>query len=210
MHLVPVDQDVEAVLQLGIWFHEGLPKYETPGEEHFRISQTTGFGGGFPGHSNNPQISGSWPDVVLPPNSVATYRGTYVLDKAVRLYSMRGHFHLRNKYAVLEAIYPDGRREVLNKINWQHTWHVSFIYGDDSMPLLPKGTTIIVTAVMDNTAANPSNPDPDQWVMWGPRTVDEMTHFRVGVTWHDDEEFEQLVAERNRRLAAKGPVAANR
>ena len=207
MHLVPDDHDVDAVLELGLWFHDSKPEFETPGEVHFRISQTTGFGG-FPGHSTDPQISGSWPDLVLPPNRIVTYRSTYVLDKPARLYSLRGHFHLRAKYAVLEVVYPDGRHELLNKVDWAHQWHVSFLYADDVMPLLPKGTTVIATAVFDNTAANPGNPDPDQWVTWGPRTVDEMSHFRYGVTFFDDEEdFQRLVDERERARAEEGPVA---
>ena len=207
MHLVPIDHDVEAILELGVWFHDSEPEFETPGEVHFRISQTTGFGG-FPGHSTDPQISGSWPGLVLPPNRLVTYRSTYVLDRPARIYSLRGHFHLRAKYAVLEVIYPDGRYELINKVDWAHRWHVSFLYDDDAMPLLPKGTTVLVTAVFDNTAANPGNPDPDQWVTWGPRTVDEMSHFRYGVTWFDNEEdFDRLVAERERALAEKGPIA---
>jgi hypothetical protein len=207
MHLVPIDRDVEAVLELGVWFYDSEPEFETPGEVHFRISQTTGFGG-FPGHSTDPQISGSWPGLVLPPNRMVTYRSTYVLDKPARIYSLRGHFHLRAKYAVLEVVYPDGRYELINKLDWAHQWHVSFLYDDDAMPLLPKGTTVLVTAVFDNTAANPGNPDPDQWVTWGPRTVDEMSHFRYGVTWFDNQEdFDRLVAERERALAEKGPIA---
>ncbi len=210
MHLVPTTEDVEAVLELGVWFHEKQPEFETPGEVHFRISQTTGFGG-FPGHSTDPQISGSWPDLVLPPNRMVTYRSTYVLDRPARIYSLRGHFHLRAKYAVLEVVYPDGRYELINKLDWAHRWHVSFLYEDDAMPLLPKGTTVIATAVFDNTAANPGNPDPDQWVTWGSRTVDEMSHFRYGVTWFDDEaDFERLVQERERLRAAKPVAAADR
>ena len=209
MHLVPTDHDVEAVLELGVWFHDEKPEFETPGEVHFRISQTTGFGG-FPGHSTDPQISGSWPDLLLPPNRIVTYRSTYVLDKPARIYSLRGHFHLRAKSAMLEVVYPDGRYELVNKLDWAHQWHVSFLYEDDVMPLLPKGTTVIATAVFDNTAANPGNPDPDQWVTWGSRTVDEMSHFRYGVTFFDDEaDFQRLVDERERALAEKGPVAGS-
>ena len=138
MHLVPIDHDVEAVLELGLWFYDSEPEFETPGEVHFRISQTTGFGG-FPGHSTDPQISGSWPGLVLPPNRLVTYRSTYVLDRPARIHSLRGHFHLRAKYAVLEVVYPDGRYELINKVDWAHQWHVSFLYDDDVMPLLPKG-----------------------------------------------------------------------
>ena len=46
---------------------------------------------------------------------------------------------------MMEAIYPDGRREVINKIDWNHLWHTTHIYGDDVQPLLPKGTVVIAT-----------------------------------------------------------------
>jgi glutamate/tyrosine decarboxylase-like PLP-dependent enzyme len=53
----------------------------------------------------------------------------------------------------------------------------------------------------DNTAANPNNPDPDQWVFGGSRTADEMTHAWIAVTHLDDEGYEKLLAERKDKLA---------
>ena len=100
---------------------------------------------------------------------------------------------------MMEAIYPDGRREVINKIDWNHLWHTTHIYEDDVQPLLPKGTVIIATSLLDNTADNPSNPDPDQWVVYGRRSVSEMAHIRFGITWIPDEDFERMVAEREQR-----------
>jgi hypothetical protein len=133
------------------------------------------------------------------------YQGTYVLDKPARIHDLRGHLHLRGLYQVVQAIYPDGRRELINKLNWHHAWHTTFIYEDDVRPLLPKGTVLIFTSVFDNTAANPTNPDPSQWVVAGSRAVDEMSHVWVGITYFDNEaDFQQLVQERARRLAARG------
>lgn len=72
------------------------------------------------------------------------------------------------------------------------------------MPLLPKGTVLIITNVFDNTADNPFNPDPNQWVVRGDRTVDEMSHARIGITYFDNEEdFERLVRERELLLAER-------
>jgi hypothetical protein len=48
----------------------------------------------------------------------------------------------------------------------------TYVYADDVAPLLPKGTILKVTA-WHNTSAKKSNPDPNQWVGWGDRTVDE-------------------------------------
>ena len=141
-------------------------------------------------------------DLLLPPNTWSTYRGVYVMDRPARLELARAHMHLRGRYQILEAVYPDGRWEVINKFNFDHNWQTAFLYEDDVMPLFPKGTVLIVTGVFDNTAGNPHNPDPDQWVVRGDRTSDTMCHFRMGLTYFDDqEEFERVVREREELLA---------
>ena len=61
--------------------------------------------------------------------------------------------------------------------------------------MLPKGTIIHVKAWHDNTAANKNNPDPNQWVGWGDRTIDEMAHAWVNVTYISDEEYQQWKAK---------------
>ena len=61
--------------------------------------------------------------------------------------------------------------------------------------ILPKGTILRITAWHDNTAANPFNPDPDQWVGYGDRTVDEMAHAWMNVTYISDEDYAKWVAE---------------
>ena len=97
----------------------------------------------------------------------------------------------------VEAVYPDGRKEVLSSVNnFQWKWHVNYVYADHAAPLLPKGTTLVFTAWHDNTSANPNNPDPRQWVGWGDRTVDEMAHAWVDVTYLEQADFEKLVAAR--------------
>ena len=71
----------------------------------------------------------------------------------------------------------------------------NYIYADDAAPAFPKGTVIHVTAFYDNTKANKNNPDPDQWVGYGDRTVDEMAHAWMNVVYLSDAEYQQWVAE---------------
>ena len=105
----------------------------------------------------------------------------------------------------MEAIYPNGNREVLAFVdNFQWNWQINYVFAEDVAPLVPKGTTIVTTAWHDNTSSNPNNPDPNQWVGWGQRTVDEMSHNWVDVTYLGQEEYERMVAERN----AKATIAA--
>jgi hypothetical protein len=136
----------------------------------------------------------------IPPGEVAMTQNFYVMPAPARIENFQPHMHMRGKAMSMEAVYPDGRREVLSVVsNFQWRWHVNYIYADDAAPLLPKGTTLVFTAWHDNTADNPNNPDPRQWVGWGDRTVDEMAHAWVDVTYLDQEEFDRLVAARRAR-----------
>ena len=53
-----------------------------------------------------------------------------------------------------------------------------------------------MSAWYDNTKANKNNPDPDQWVGYGDRTVDEMAHAWMNVVYLNDDEYKALLAER--------------
>ena len=76
------------------------------------------------------------------------------------------------------------------------TGTTSYVYADDVAPLLPKGTILKVTAWTDNTSAKASNPDPNQWVGWGDRTVDEMAHAWVNITYMKEDDFKVEVDKR--------------
>jgi hypothetical protein len=135
----------------------------------------------------------------IPPNEVAVTQQYHVLRWPSRLENFQPHMHMRGKVMQMEAIYPDGTQEVLSRVaDFQWNWHVNYIYEDDAAPLLPAGTTLVITAWHDNTADNPNNPDPTQWIGWGDRTVDEMAHAWVDVTYLSQEEFDAAIALRER------------
>jgi hypothetical protein len=83
------------------------------------------------------------------------------------------HTHLRGKSWEYRLIYPDGCSQVVLTVphydfNWQ-TWY-TFV-----KPLAaPKGSRLESTAHYDNSANNPSNPNPKVEVRWGEQTWDEM------------------------------------
>jgi hypothetical protein len=138
----------------------------------------------------------------IPPGEVAMSQNYYVLQAPARLENFQPHMHMRGRSMSMEAVFPDGHNEVLSAVNrFQWNWHVNYVYADHVAPLLPKGTTLVFTAWHDNTAKNPNNPDPRQWVGWGDRTVDEMAHAWVDVTYLDQSEFDRLVAERKTRTS---------
>jgi hypothetical protein len=81
--------------------------------------------------------------------------------------------HLRGKDFLAEAIYPDGRKEVLLSVphynfNWQS------VYRCATPVAMPKGSTIHFVAHFDNSAKNPNNPDPSKEIFWGDQTWEEM------------------------------------
>ena len=124
-----------------------------------------------------------------------------MLPKAARIESFQPHMHLRGKAQSLEAILPTGQTVMLSHVdNFNFNWHNSYIYADDAAPLLPKGTVLKATSWHDNTAANKANPDPNVWVGYGDRTVDEMNHVWMNITYLDEADYLAEVEARRARL----------
>ena len=71
----------------------------------------------------------------------------------------------------------------------------NYIYADDAAPVFPKGTIIHITAWHDNTPPTRTIRIPNQWVGYGDRTVDEMGHAWVNVTYISDEEYAEWLAQ---------------
>jgi len=137
-------------------------------------------------------------ELLLPPNTGFMTQGFRSWDHPVRIDSFQPHGHLRMRSASLEVFYPQtGRTEIIGMIsNWSATWHQSHIFEDQVAPLIPTGAVVIMKQWFDNTSANPNNPDPDQWVDYGQRTADEMSHFWMAVSHLDEEGYEKIVEER--------------
>lgn len=132
----------------------------------------------------------------IKPNSISETEGYHTLPQPARLENFQPHMHLRGKAMAMEAILPDGTRQTLSYVDhFNFQWMTNYIYTDDAAPVLPKGTIIHVTAWHDNTASNPNNPDANQWVGWGDRTVDEMAHAWVNVTYISDQDYQDWAAK---------------
>jgi mono/diheme cytochrome c family protein len=184
VHLHAIGQEMKDVeVELGVYFYpkDYVPRHRTV-LRMFDVSRGS--------------------ELDIPPNQVAMTQNFYVMQAPARLENFQPHMHMRGKAMSLEAIYPDGRKELISQVdNFQWNWHVNYVYADNVAPLLPKGTVLVFTAWHDNTAANPNNPDPNQWVGWGDRTVDEMAHVWVDVTYLDQADFDRLVAARKTKAA---------
>ena len=104
------------------------------------------------------------------PDYVSTARATFTAP--VTLVSLQPHMHLRGKAYRFEAVYPDGRRQILLDVprydfNWQTTYFPSHF-------VIPSGVSIVCTAQYDNSSNNPLNPDPSKTVRWGDQSFEEM------------------------------------
>jgi hypothetical protein len=176
VHIHAVGEELTAAVELGVWLYkEGQePKYRT---------HLTAFSGK------------TGPNLDIPPNSLVESEGFTVLKQAAILENIQPHMHLRGKAMSLEAILPDGTTQMVSYVgNFNFNWMNNYIYEDDAAPVFPKGTVIKVTAWHDNTRDNIFNPDPDQWVGYGHRTVDEMAHAWVNVTYISDEDYSAWAA----------------
>jgi mono/diheme cytochrome c family protein len=110
----------------------------------------------------------------IPPgaaNHVETVTRPVPVDLLVT--SLLAHMHVRGKAFKFELTTPDGKTETLLDLpNYDFNWQLRY---DLKQPrVLPRGSTVKLTAVFDNSADNKSNPDPTKLVRWGPQTYDEM------------------------------------
>ena len=187
-HIHAVGEEITAGSEIGIWFYK-------KGEEPKKRSYLIGFTGLRSGQSLD-----------IPPNSLAQTEGFTVLKENTLIENFQPHFHLRGKSMQVEAILPDGSNQIVSYVgNFNFNWMTNYIYTDDGAPVFPKGTVIHVTAWYDNTKANKNNPDPDQWVGYGDRTVDEMAHAWMNVVYLDDDEYKALLAERKTQVTRAEP-----
>jgi peroxiredoxin len=87
--------------------------------------------------------------------------------------SLFPHMHLRGKSFEYRLTTPDGKEETLLSVpRYDFGWQAHYRF---EKPLrVPAGSRIDCTAIFDNSAGNPNNPDPTQPVRWGEQTWQEM------------------------------------
>ncbi|MGA2881239.1 MAG: hypothetical protein ABSG13_20005 [Bryobacteraceae bacterium] len=196
VHIHAVGEEIRDDVELGIWLY---PK----GQEPKYRTYLTPFQAlrGFESSTGSQARAGR--NIDIPPNTVIASDNYTVLKHAAIIENFQPHMHLRGKAMAVEAILPDGTVQMVSYVgNFNFNWMVNYIYADDAAPVFPKGTTIHVTAWYDNTHANPNNPDPDQWVGFGDRTVDEMGHAWMNVTYISDEDYNVWAAKHHPKLEA--------
>ncbi|HEY2839689.1 MAG TPA: redoxin domain-containing protein [Pirellulales bacterium] len=97
----------------------------------------------------------------------------HVFHEDVRLLSMTPHMHMRGKSFRYEAVYPNGRREVLLDVpRYDFNWQLRYDLAEPKF--LPRGSHLHCTAHFDNSEENLNNPNPRRNVGFGEQTWDEM------------------------------------
>jgi len=116
----------------------------------------------------------------------------YTFSRDSILLRLMPHMHLRGKDFRFDAIYPDGKTEILLSVpHYDFGWQT--IYTLEEPKRMPAGTTLHCVAHFDNSEDNLNNPDPTKTITFGEQTWDEMMigFFEMALADQD------LIEERN-------------
>ncbi len=126
-------------------------------------------------------------DLAIPPHvSDHQVSQTWEVKRSVLLLALFPHLHLRGKSFRYDVTYPDGTEEVLLDVprydfGWQHRYELA------EPKRLPAGSRLRCTAVFDNSADNPANPDPSSTVRTGTQSWEEMFNGYFDVVLEDED-----------------------
>ena len=110
----------------------------------------------------------------IPPGAHAhADRKTVTVPRDIYVTALMPHMHVRGKAFSFEAVYPDGKREMLLDVpRYDFNWQITYRYATPKF--LPAGTKLTAVGTFDNSPNNPANPDPTKTVGWGLQTTEEM------------------------------------
>ena len=109
------------------------------------------------------------------PPFAESYRLTQLVPirEEMTLYNFQPHMHVRGQSMKYTAVFPDGREEVLGHVP-QYDFNWQIVYELAKPITVPAGTIIRVEASWNNSTKNKYNPKPEQEVLWGEQSWDEM------------------------------------
>jgi tetratricopeptide (TPR) repeat protein/mono/diheme cytochrome c family protein len=110
-----------------------------------------------------------------------TVNDTFRLPVDVNLLAIYPHAHYLGRDLEAIATFPDGtKKDLIHIEHWNLNWQAVYRYSEPAF--LPKGTTISMHYVYDNSAENVANPNhPPKRVTAGNRSSDEMAHLWLQV-----------------------------
>jgi hypothetical protein len=128
---------------------------------------------------------------------------SYVLPVDVDVEAVQPHAHYRAREIVCEATLPDGTtRRLIHIADWDFRWQHVFQF---ERPLhLPKGTTLSMRWMYDNSPNNPRNPErPPKRALWGQRSADEMGDLWIQVLTRNEPDLVTLTREFRAKAVAE-------
>lgn len=139
-------------------------------------------------------------ELEIPPGEAnATVIGDGVrLPENATLLSISPHMHLRGKAMSVAIHEGEQSRTILEVPHYDFNWQHTYLLRDPVA--FEEGQSLRFTATFDNSAENPFNPDPSQFVTWGDQTFEEMA-----VVFF---EFAKPVANASHRDKKKNAVAS--
>ncbi len=150
MHYTPVGREMQDRTRIGLKFSQTPPTHEmrVTGLANIRLRIPAG-----------------------EPRHVETFERKLPSDFFVT--GFMPHMHMRGAAFKYELTLPDGTTETLLDVpRYDFNWQLQYTFFQPRF--LPAGSRVKITAVYDNSAGNPANPDPTKTVRWGDQTWDEM------------------------------------
>ncbi len=164
MHYTPFGKEVTSAEQIGLYFYKDGEMPDLVMREMPLVDQF----------------------IEIPPNDGAHKEIAYFLfPKDAILHTAVVHAHYRGTYSKLEILDPSGKRETILNVpfydfNWQR------MYEFDQPINIKAGSKVIATYIYDNSKRNPANPNPDERVVWGDQSFEEMFYTSLRYRWADE------------------------
>lgn len=163
MHYTPTGKQEELDKSvLGLWFARGPVHHEVVTASAAQETYIDGKRMGRGGYPKIPAGADNW-----------AIEGRMQVRDDITVLSLSPHMHFRGKDMKYVAKFPDGREEVLlNVPKYNYEWQLNYDFQDPVK--LPAGSLITVYAHYDNSKNNPRNPAPNEDVIWGQQSWNEM------------------------------------
>ena len=121
--------------------------------------------------------------IEIPANAEAhEEQGYFTFWEDAEIDELFPHSHYRGRSSTFELLHPNGETETILSVpdydfNWQRSYKL------DKPKAVKAGTKILHRTVYNNSAKNPSNPDPNKKVWWGEQSHQEMLFGSVRFRW---------------------------
>lgn len=177
MHYTPYGKEAVDNSKMALYFY---PEGETPE----RIMRHTVIADNF---------------IELPPNTDKHKEVAYLtFPKEAKLYSVFLHTHYRGQAGRLDMVLPDGtKQELINLPRYDFNWQRTYDFVEPVT--VPAGAKLVATYLYDNSVRNASNPAPDEKVIWGDQSWEEMHYTSIYYEWTDERVGAEADATRQMR-----------